>query len=237
MHIGDSICELMPKGVNKIGQDLAEQIGCFLIDTQSQINEMDLPKNCKANMLWAWSPSKKPLWPTFKQLTGFEGAVVGGLDFVHGIAMAAGMHFDVIPGATGYIDTNYKAKAKYTINYLSQYDFVLTHINAADEEAHQRNFLGKIEAIEKIDQLIVGPILGELVKKHSEEFKIIVCGDHGTRCVDGKHISAPVPFSFYGSGGRTSEVELFSETSCELFEPHSSLSVIKKLLSEENLLL
>ena len=75
---------------------------------------MNLPKECVANMLWSWSPSRKPVWPTFKERTGLSAAFVGGLDFLHGIAMAAKIHFDVVPGATGYIDTDYHAKAEYS---------------------------------------------------------------------------------------------------------------------------
>ena len=234
MHIGGDLHELLPKGINNKGREIADQIGTFLLDTQRQIHKMELPNNCKANMLWVWSPSMKPVWPTFKQLTGLEGAVVGGLDFVHGIAMAAGMHFDVIPGATGYIDTDYSAKAKYTIDYLNHYDFIMTHINATDEEAHQRNFKGKIDAIEKIDQLIVGPILNELVKKHGDKFKILVCGDHGTRCNDGKHTPDPVPFALYGSHRKASNIDRFCEGSCAIFEPYNSLSLIDELLARES---
>ena len=73
---------------------------------------------------------------------GLDAAFVGGLDFLHGIAMTANIHFDVIPGATGYTDTNYSAKAEYTIRYVHDSDFVLAHVNTTDEEAHLHNHRG-----------------------------------------------------------------------------------------------
>ncbi|QPK63431.1 2,3-bisphosphoglycerate-independent phosphoglycerate mutase [Methylomonas sp. LL1] len=233
MHINGNVRKLLPCGTTPTAKQLADQLDEFLMGTQKQIKNMSISGQCTANMLWLWSPSIKPIWPSFTQQHGLRGAVVGGLDFLHGIAMAAGMHFDVIPGATGYIDTDYQAKADYTIKYLKDYDFILTHINATDEEAHQRNFTGKIEAIERIDHFVVAPILTELVRKYSAEFKIIICGDHGTRCRDGKHISSPVPYSLYGNNIKACNTDQFCESSCSLHPPINSLFVIEKLIEKQ----
>jgi 2,3-bisphosphoglycerate-independent phosphoglycerate mutase len=233
MNIGGNINDILPRGTNDQAQMLASQIGDFLLDTQHQIAQMEISRHCSANMMWVWSPSVKPVWPAFKKMTGLDAAIVGGLDFIHGIAMAAGMHFDVIPGATGYIDTNYQAKADYTIKYLQDFDFVLTHVNAADEEAHQKNHLGKIDAIEKIDRFIVAPVLCELVKNYSDKFRIIVCGDHGTRCSDGKHFSDAVPFAIHGKGIQTSNIGEFSEKATLFCEHIDSLSLIDIITSTD----
>ncbi len=234
MHIGQSVKDLLPRSDDPATRPLAGEVAAFLLDTQTQIAKMKLPENCAANMLWVWSPSKKPVWPTFLEQTGKKAAVVCGLDFLHGIAMAAGIHFDVIPGATGYIDTNYKAKAEYTLRYLEHYDFVLTHINATDEEAHQHSFRGKIDAIEKIDRHIVGPILHELIKKHGSSFRIIVCGDHMTRCSDGKHTDAPVPFALFGNDIEECHADRFFETACAAHEPLPSISFLKEKVWNKN---
>jgi 2,3-bisphosphoglycerate-independent phosphoglycerate mutase len=142
--------------------------------------------------------------------------------------MAARIHFDVIPGATGYIDTDYSAKASYAVNYVDKFDFVLVHINAADEEAHQHNHAGKITAIEKIDALVLDPLVRALRKKYSDNFRIAICGDHMTRCHDGKHADAPVPFVVYGKGIEPSGSN-FSERSCASADPISSLKFIDQI--------
>jgi 2,3-bisphosphoglycerate-independent phosphoglycerate mutase len=144
--------------------------------------------------------------------------------------MASNVHYDTIPGATGYIDTNYQAKADYTIRYLEKYDFVLTHINATDEEAHQHNHEGKMRAIENVDHMIVGPVLRELVKEYAGNFRIAVCGDHQTRCCDGKHTDVPVPFALFGAGVAPSNTPVFCESICNAYEPVAALHFLERYL-------
>jgi 2,3-bisphosphoglycerate-independent phosphoglycerate mutase len=229
MHIGGKVNDLLVQAIDADARPLVEEINRFLFDTQRQINMMELDKSCAANMLWVWSPSEKPVWPSFKARTGLRAAVVGGLDFLHGIAMAAKIHFDVIPGATGYIDTDYGAKAGYALKYLKDFEFVLVHVNAADEEAHQHNHAGKIKAIEQTDRLVVGPLLHELHENHADNFRIVICGDHTTRCSDGKHTNDLVPYAIYGKGLAASGVRQFSEATCSGQEAIRSLDFLKLL--------
>jgi len=234
MHIGKRVSDTMPRSDEQQVNSVATDLAAFLLDTQRQIANIYLPDTCKANMLWVWSPSRKPVWPSFRETTGVEAALVGGLDFLHGMAMAARIHFDLVPGATGYVDTNYKAKAEYTMRYLERFDFILTHINATDEEAHQHNYLGKSRAIEAIDRVIVGPVLGELINKYGNDFRIVVCGDHATRCRDGKHISDPVPYALYGSGMDAHNSARFSEAACAAHPPVTSLEFLKENVWKTN---
>jgi 2,3-bisphosphoglycerate-independent phosphoglycerate mutase len=236
MHIGRSIHDILPQAGNGQTDRIAGALSSFLLDTQRQIANMNLPSTCRANMLWVWNPSHKPIWPSFKERTGLEAAFVGGLDFLHGIAMAAKIHYDIVPGATGYIDTNYEAKAEYALKYLKTYDFVLIHINAADEEAHQRNAQGKIEAIEKVDCFIVRPILYELEKRYRENYRIVICGDHTTRCSDGKHTDGLVPYALHGVAVKPSLVERFDERHCSDFSPVTSLDFLRKVVWKQKAL-
>jgi len=36
-----------------------------------------------------------------------------------------------VPGATGYLDTNFSGKAQYALSSLKEHDFVLVHVEAA----------------------------------------------------------------------------------------------------------
>jgi 2,3-bisphosphoglycerate-independent phosphoglycerate mutase len=233
MHIGSDVNGLLPKGTEPKSEYLAARLRAFLLDSQRQIANNAQEEGCAANMLWVWSPSNKAVWPSFAARTGWKAAVVGGLDFLHGIAMAANMHWDPVPGATGYIDTDYAAKAAFAIRYMDDFDFVLVHVNAADEEAHQRNHNGKIKAIEQTDRLLVGPILYELHKRSSDDFRIVVCGDHMTRCWGGKHTNAPVPYALYGKGIPCSNASRFSESNCISAKLTQSLNFLEHILLRE----
>ncbi len=228
MHPGEAFLPLLPTSRSPESRVLCEELSRFLLDSTTQIERMGLRSGVRANMLWVWSPSRKPVWPTFKSLTGLDSACVGGLDFLLGIAMAAGMRCDVIPGATGYLDTNYRAKAEYTIQFLRDADFVLTHINAPDEAAHQHDHRGKVEAIERIDQFVVGPVLRHL-ESTGEDYRVVVCGDHNTRCRDGRHTDDPVPFAAY-SPRRSVTGGAFTEAACSAFPPIDSLQVLSELV-------
>lgn len=197
MHQNMPLKEILPLATVDKAESFAQTLRYFLLDSYKQISAMNLSKDCKGNMLWFWSPSSKPDMPSFEKLQGISGAVVAGLDFMHGLAMATDMYFEIIPGATGYIDTDYNAKAQATIDFLDKYDFVLTHVNAADEAAHAHNLMQKIDAIEKIDGLILGPVFNHLKRVHADNFTIIICGDHKTRSIDGKHVGDKVPFLCY----------------------------------------
>ncbi len=62
------------------------------------------------------------------------------------------------PGATGYLDTDYAAKGRATIEALRDFDIVCVHVEAPDEASHEGRPDAKVEAIERIDRDIVGPV-------------------------------------------------------------------------------
>jgi len=229
-HIGRKVTEMLPTSSEPGAEGLMGELGSFLLDTQEQIGGMNLPDDCAANMLWLWSPSCKAEWPTFRERTNLRSGFIGGLDFLHGLAMAANIHFDVIPGATGYTDTDYAAKARYALDYIDRYDFVLVHVNAADEAGHQKDHAAKMLAIEETDRLILGPILAKLQRDYPGDFRLALCGDHKTRCSDGRHLGDPVPYAMFGAGVESSGTHDFGETACEPFEPVSSLGFLPDVM-------
>ena len=58
---------------------------------------------------------------------------------VRGLGRATGMKIVEVPGATGYIDTDYEAKAHYTLASLDNHDFVYIHVESPDESGHEGN--------------------------------------------------------------------------------------------------
>jgi 2,3-bisphosphoglycerate-independent phosphoglycerate mutase len=133
-----------------------------------------------------------------------------------GIGFYAGLEIVNVPGATGYLDTNYAGKAEYALREISKKDFVYVHVEAPDEASHNGNLKDKIQAVEDFDEKIVGPIL-EGLKKYGN-FRLLVLPDHPTPLVRKTHSSEPVPFVIFSSedGGRAPKKErFFDETSAQ----------------------
>ena len=110
-------------------------------------------------------------------------------EIVKGIGLALGMKVVVPAGATGDVDTDIKAKAEAAVKLLQDNSFVLAHFNGSDEAAHRYDYKGKADFIEQIDNQFVDYIL----KNYSQPLKIIICGDHVTSSVSGKHGRGETP--------------------------------------------
>ena len=122
-------------------------------------------------MLWLWGGGSKPKMPTFKEKYGIKGCLISAVDLLRGIAIYAGLEVIEVPGATGYLDTDYSAKAEYALKSLEDNDYVYIHVEAPDEAGHEGLIKEKIKAIEDIDRKIVSRILKEMEGK---EYKIAI---------------------------------------------------------------
>ncbi|HJK32793.1 MAG TPA: cofactor-independent phosphoglycerate mutase, partial [Methanocorpusculum sp.] len=108
-----------------------------------------------ANMIWPWSGGAKPAMPQFTEMFGKKGAVISAVDLLFGIARCAGMEVVKVPGATGYLDTDYMGKAKAAVETLKgDVDFVYMHVEATDEAGHLGSVEEKIKAIERLDEAV-----------------------------------------------------------------------------------
>jgi 2,3-bisphosphoglycerate-independent phosphoglycerate mutase len=119
------------------------------------------------------------------------------VDLMKGIGFYAGLEVVNVPGATGYLDTNYAGKAEYALREISKKDFVYVHVEAPDEASHNGNLKDKIQAIEDFDGKIVGPILRGL--EGCEDFRLMALSDHPTPLLLKTHSSEPVPFVIFSS--------------------------------------
>lgn len=152
-----------------------------------------------ANMIWLWGQGQKPKMPTFKEKYGLaSGAAISAVDLIKGLARLLGWEVIEVPGATGYIDTDYAAKGRYAVEALKGHDLVLVHVEAPDEASHMGNVKEKIKAIENIDASIVGPMLQAL--KSKGEYRLLFLCDHYTVTQIRTHSAEPVPFAMCGSG-------------------------------------
>lgn len=226
MHHGEEISSLLPHSVDAASEALAAKLRKFLLASQRTFTRHGRGIWPHADMLWVWSPSTWLEWPSLLSRTGLRAAMIGGLDFLGGIAMAASIHFEPVPGATGYIDTDYDAKARRAAEYLTEYDVVIVHVNAADEAGHQRDPLAKKSAIEAVDARIVKPLLAALRRTSPSRFNLLVCADHTTRCSDGRHTDALTPFLLFGPDVIPNGATEFSERECSRYDAQSSLVML-----------
>ena len=150
-----------------------------------------------ANAVWLWGEGKAPSMPTLEQSYGVSGALISAVDLLKGIGVYAGMDVIDVPGATGYLDTNYQGKVAAALKALKQKDLVLVHVEAPDETGHQGLLKEKIQAIEDFDAKIVQPLLDSL--KEETNFRLVVCMDHFTPVSLKTHISDPIPFALFDS--------------------------------------
>ncbi|MFH0963758.1 MAG: cofactor-independent phosphoglycerate mutase [Planctomycetota bacterium] len=156
-----------------------------------------------ANMIWLWGGGTSPQLESFRELHGVRGAVITGVDLVAGISALIGWDRIAVEGATAYLDTNYAGKGEAAVEALERYDFVLVHVEAPDEAAHQGSATEKVRAIEKIDQAIVKRVREEALRR--KDTRILVLPDHPTPVRVRTHVRGPVPFVLWGPMGRQIE--------------------------------
>ncbi len=151
-----------------------------------------------ANSIWPWGEGKMPTMPTLSSRFDISGSMISAVDLLKGIGVNAGLNVINVPGATGFIDTNYAGKAKAALNALEKEDFVFVHVEAPDECGHQGSIPNKIKAIEDFDAKIVGTIINGL-RQRGESFRAVVTMDHFTPIAMRSHTTDPVPTLLYDS--------------------------------------
>jgi len=152
-----------------------------------------------ATMIWLWGQGRRPTLPAFRDVYGLRGAVISAVDLMRGLAVLLGMEPIEVPGATGYLDTNYEGKARAALDFLQEGgDLVYLHIEAPDEAGHQGDVKAKIRAIEDIDSRVL-PLLLEAAYSSEEPFNILLLSDHPTPITIKTHTADPVPFVIWRS--------------------------------------
>ena len=153
----------------------------------------------RATMIWPWSPGKTPNMPPFRKRFGLKGAVITAVHLLKGLGKVLGLEVINVPGATGYLDTNYTAKANYALKALKNKDIVFVHVESPDEAGHEGSLKNKIRAIEDFDRLVVGTVLQGSRKRRGPDIRILVLPDHPTPIRIMTHTAEAVPFAIYPS--------------------------------------
>jgi 2,3-bisphosphoglycerate-independent phosphoglycerate mutase len=229
--LGQSIEEVLPRG--EYSESLISLIRAskpILEKHEVNLKRKKAGKNT-ANLIWPWGQGKAPDMPLFKDMYGVSGSIISAVDLLKGIGKYAGLNIIDVPGATGYLDTNFSGKAQYALESLKDNDFVLVHVEAPDEAGHMGNLEAKLKAISDFDEKVVGGMLNEL--GGFGDYKIMVLPDHPTPISIRTHTRDPVPFAVYSSTESADYVDRFDEFAAKdgifgLVEGHRLMNLLIK---------
>ena len=203
------ISEFLPKGP---GSDLL----CDLMG-RSEAVLRNHPVNVKrrsrgdipATMIWLfWGSGRVPDMPAFQQIYGLSAVVTAAVDILRGLGQMMGMDVLEIPGVTDGLDNDFTAQAAGALAALREYDVAVIHIESPDEAAHAGSIRDKVEAIERVDEEVVG----QLCSWRGDSLRLLIMPDHPTPIATQAHAPDPVPFMLWGSGFRANGAEKFTES-------------------------
>ena len=150
-----------------------------------------------ATSIWLWGQGRTPHLDTYGARFGISGIAISAVDLLKGIALCAGLEVADVPGATGYLDTNYEGKVEAALRALDTHDFAFLHVEAPDEAAHEGRIDLKTQAIEDFDRRVAAPCL-EYLDQHPG-LRILIAPDHITAIATKTHEPGPVPFAMCGA--------------------------------------
>lgn len=162
-----------------------------------------------ATSIWLWGQGLTPAIDSYKDRFGLSGAVISAVDLVKGIGVCAGLEVINVPGATGYLDTDYAGKVAAAIKALERHDFVYVHVEAPDETSHQGQLDLKVQAIAEFDANVVAPCLN--FARSRSDVRLVVAPDHVTALSTRTHAHGPVPFVVFGAGVSPNGAHAYSE--------------------------
>ncbi|MFN0054314.1 MAG: cofactor-independent phosphoglycerate mutase [Planctomycetales bacterium] len=162
-----------------------------------------------ATGIWLWGQGQRPALDDFQGRFGKRGAMITAVDLLRGIAALLGWKNIAVPGATGYLDTDYAAKGRYAIAALDDADLVIVHVEATDEASHEGDAAAKVQALEEIDRHIVGPVHAHMQSRG--DYRLLISPDHPTFLRTKTHSHGYVPFALCGSGIAPDDATAYDE--------------------------
>ncbi len=151
----------------------------------------------EVNSIWLWGQGTKPSLPTFQERFGLTGFTVSAVDLIKGLGLLAGLKAVDVPGATGFLDTDYAGKVRAVVEGLKDSDIAFLHVEAPDEAGHSGKLELKLRAVEEFDRQVVGPVLDGLAGLGPH--RVLLATDHYTPLEVKTHTAEPVPYVIWDS--------------------------------------
>jgi 2,3-bisphosphoglycerate-independent phosphoglycerate mutase len=204
-----AIAEFLPQGPGSAElralMDRSVAIMAGSARNQARTGRGEMP----ATQTWLWGLGRTPALEPFVERFGKTAAVITAVDLLRGMGRLLGWKIVEVPGATGYLDTDYAAKGRYAIESLKEIDLVVVHVEATDEASHEGDAEKKVQALERIDVDIVGPVHRFL--ESQGDYRLLVCPDHPTFLRTKTHSHGPVPFALCGNDVTPDEATSYDE--------------------------
>ncbi len=187
----------------------------FVLKSYEILKDLDINVERKrsgllpANIVLPRGAATKLQISSFKEKWGLKSAAIAVGPLYRGIARSVGMELLEVEGATGLPNSNFKGKIRKGIGALeSKFDFVFVHIKATDVASHMKDPYLKVKILERINDAL------EPLLDLSEDYLVLLTGDHSTPCSLGKHSGDPVPLLISGKGILEDDVGRFDELRC-----------------------
>lgn len=145
-----------------------------------------------ATQIWLWGQGHALKIQSYKEKFGLTGGIISAVDLVRGLGVLAGLKAPRVPGATGFLDTNFEGKVAAGFDLLREGNFAYIHIEAPDECGHLGDPQKKKLAIELFNNRVVEPVWKEL-ERRGEPYRMIIAMDHRTPVSLRGHSREPVP--------------------------------------------
>lgn len=186
---------LKPKAISPSASKTANIVEKFLDQAQEVLADQDA-----ANMILLRGFSKKPNFPSMKDVFDLNSAAIAAYPMYRGLARLLGMQI---------LETGETVKDEfYTLDKnWNDFDFFYVHIKKSDSYGEDGNFEQKVAVIEEVDRNI--PRLMNL-----NPDVIIVSGDHSTPSSLKYHSWHPVPTLLWSKYCRHDNVKEFKERDC-----------------------
>jgi len=213
---GNPVAEHLPRAPGESGEATTELLNDLMVRAEAILNGHPVTRKAiaegraPANGIWPWSGGSAGAIKTLGDKYGITGAVISAVDVINGLGRCLGMDVIEVPGATGYIDTDYEGKADAAIAAIETHDLVYLHVEAVDEVSHAQDLALKLSAIEAFDSRVVGRVLEAI----GPDVSTVCLPDHPVPVALGKHTRTPVPVAVRQPGVAADSVRTFDEIAC-----------------------
>jgi 2,3-bisphosphoglycerate-independent phosphoglycerate mutase len=217
-EVGEKILEAKPISIAKlVGGTGDESESRAAEQTAKLVNiytskALEVLKNRKpANGIIFRGFSTFPNLPQFNTVYSVNAAAIATHPLYKGIAQLVGMTVLGEP-------TNFEEEVKILNENYDGFDFFFLHYKDPDSRGEDKDFLGKVKALEYFDNL-----LSRIISKDKKEFDagkfkfdvIAITGDHSTPSYIGTHTHHSVPLAIYSDFMKGFDTtEHFDEAEC-----------------------
>lgn len=150
-----------------------------------------------ANMLLLRGFSKRPGWPSMRDVFKLRAAAIAHYPMYRGLAKLVGM--ETLPVGPKIEDSIATLRENW-----ETYDFFFVHYKYTDTAGEDGDFDRKVEKLEEVDAAI-----SELAGLEPDV--LMVAGDHSTPSRMAAHSWHPVPFMLRSKWARADECDMFNE--------------------------